>query len=303
MIITLTGENSFLISEELTKLSAKYDNNLNLLKINGSDIQLEELKTELSSYSLFSNDKLIILFEPSKTKGFDEYIQSKEFNLPDSFKLIIVEPSLDKRKSYYKFLKAKTTFKQLDKLALAELYSWVITYTKDRGGSISNDDARYLTELVGDDQFMLASEINKLIIYSESVTRDSIDLLSVPSASSTIFELLDAAFNFNIKGALTIYAEQRLQKVEPEQILAMISWQLNTLALYLTSKSLSSSEILAKSGLSPYTLNKARNTARKLTIGRVKQFVNELAVLDMASKTINLDLDEGLKNFIVGLRA
>ncbi|HEY1644919.1 MAG TPA: DNA polymerase III subunit delta [Candidatus Saccharimonadales bacterium] len=302
MVITLTGDNQYLIDAEISKLKIGLDaDGLSVTKINAQEVSLEDLKMELSSYSLFSEQRLIILYVPSKVKGFDEYIEEASSNLADQTTVVIVEPTLDKRKTYYKYLQAKTDFRQFAQLSGAALTKWAEDYVKELGGSISPGDTAYLIDRVGDDQLLLSQEITKLILYSEDINRTTIDLLTEQSASSTIFELLDAAFSLNSKKALNIYTEQRLQKVEPEQILAMISWQLNTLALYMTSKNLSSSQITSGSGLSPYTLSKARQIAAKLVFSDLKRLVGDLSSLDLRSKTTSFDLDEGLKNFIVGL--
>lgn len=303
MMITLTGVNAYLVDKDLASLKAKLgpESDLGTTRIIGLETSLEDVTLELNSYSLFSKLRLIIIYGGSKIKGFDEYIQSSDFDLPASTILVLVEPSLDKRKGYFKFLQKNTDFRQFNKLSQLELVKWISSYVIKNDGDISTSDAGYLVERLGDDQLLLAQELDKLILYSKNINRKSIDELTEQSPSSTIFELLDAAFSLNPKKALRIYNEQRLLKVEPEQILAMLSWQLNTLAIYLSSKKLTSSQILSKSGLSPYTINRARQVATNLTLSNLKSFVRELANLDLASKTVNLDLDEGLKNFIASL--
>ncbi len=302
-MITLTGVNAYLVDKDLASLKAKLgpESDLGTTRIIGLETSLEDVTLELNSYSLFSKLRLIIIYGGSKIKGFDEYIQSSDFDLPASTILVLVEPSLDKRKGYFKFLQKNTDFRQFNKLSQLELVKWISSYVIKNDGDISTSDAGYLVERLGDDQLLLAQELDKLILYSKNINRKSIDELTEQSPSSTIFELLDAAFSLNPKKALRIYNEQRLLKVEPEQILAMLSWQLNTLAIYLSSKKLTSSQILSKSGLSPYTINRARQVATNLTLSNLKSFVRELATLDLASKTVNLDLDEGLKNFIASL--
>ncbi len=300
MIVTFSGNNSFLINGELNKLKAKLDD-LAIVSLDGRESSLEDIKMEIQSYSLFTNKRLVILFEPSKARGFDEYVEQIEADTPETTMVIIVETAMDKRTSYYKFLQKNTNYKSFDKLAVPALVKWASDYASEQGGKLAASDASYLIDRVGDDQLLLSQEIAKLILYSPAINKQTIDLLSEQSASSTIFELLDAAFSLNSPKALRIYADQRLQKVEPMQILAMISWQLNTLALYMTSKNLAEPEVLSRSGLSPYTLSKARQIATKISFSNLKSLVNDLAGLDLRSKTTSFDLDEGLKNFIVGL--
>ena len=299
-MITLSGDNYYLINAELTKLKAGLGE-LGLTTISGREANLEDLKLDLSSYSLFNDKRLVVLDEPSKIKGFDEYVSQIDEAIPETTKVVIVEPSLDKRKSYYKYLNANTDFKNFTKLNMPILTKWAVEYALENGGKLSSSDANYLVDRVGDDQLLLAQEIDKLILYSKVIDRQTINLLSEQSASSTIFEMLDAAFSLNIKKALAMYAEQRLQKVEPEQILAMLSWQLNSLAVYMTSKNLPSSEVTSKSGLSPYTLSKARQIATKISFSHLKSLVSDLANMDQRYKSASFNLDEGLKNFIVGL--
>jgi DNA polymerase-3 subunit delta len=302
MIVTLTGDNRYLIDNELKRLKDELGlTNLDITLINSQESSINDISMELSSYSLFNDKRLVILSEPSKLKGFDDQAEQIFSQVPDSTTVAIIEPSPDKRKSYYKYLKANTEFKQLDALNGPSLARWVTEYVHGQGGQIAGNDADYLVDRVGDNQLILSQEINKLLLYSKKINKDSIDILTDRSASSSIFELLDAAFNLNVEKAIKIYNEQRIQRIEPEQILAMISWQLNALAIYMSSKNLPSDKVASTSGLSPYTLTKARQIASNISFSSLKQLVSDLSDLDLKSKTTSLDLDEGLKNYIVSL--
>jgi DNA polymerase III delta subunit len=302
MIVTLSGDNRYLIDSELERLRNTLGlTSLDITLINGVESTINDISMELSGYSLFNDKRLVILSEPSKLKGFDEQAEQLFSQVPDSTTVAVIEPHLDKRKSYFKYLKANTEFKQLDALNGPDLVKWLSDYVNELGGQIATGDANYLVDRLGDNQLILSQEIKKLLLYSKKIDRESIDMLTERSASSSIFELLDAAFNLNVKQALRIYNDQRIQKVEPEQILAMISWQLNALAIYMTSKNLPSDKVAIASGLSPYTLSKTRLIASKITFSSLKQLVSDLSNLDLKSKTTSLDLDEGLKNFIVSL--
>ena len=304
MVITLSGDNGFLIRSELNKLVSEYlkdGSDLGIEKIDSLDISFEDLSQSLSSYSLLSPSRLVILNQPSKINQFTDNIGQLVDSLPPSTNLVIVEPSLDKRLSYYKLLTSSTDFRMLSKLDGQKLIDWIISYTKDRGGEVNYSTAQHLVEWVGDNQILIASEIEKLTLYNPNISNETIDLLSEQSADSTIFQLLDAAFSAKTKIALDIYDDQRSQRVEPELILSMISWQVQVLALCVTSKNLSFDRVVSMTKMSPYALQKAKQIASKLSFSRLKTMVSELSQMDVRSKTISFDLDEGLKNFIVGL--
>jgi DNA polymerase III subunit delta len=304
MVITLTGDNSFLIRSELSKQVEQFKKehgDLGLEKIDGYDRTLEALKQSVSGYSFLSPNKLVVLIGPSKIKGFGEQIEQLVSDLPETTTLIIVESNLDKRLSYYKYLNKNTDYRDYSGLSGPQLTDWVVSYASSAGGKIDRQQANYLISRVGSDQMLLSSEIEKLILYSKDITQGSINALTDKSADSTIFELLDAVFSSNPKAALGLYIDQRQQKVEPEQILSMLSWQIHTLSLYMSSKNLAFDDVVKQSKMSPFALQKARKVASKLSMGKLRDLVSDLSLMDVRSKTENFDLDEGLKNFIVEL--
>jgi len=110
--------------------------------------------------------------------------------------------------------------------------------------------------------------------YQPEITRQTIDLLTEAAPQSTIFELLDAAFAGNAQRAMALYAEQRALKVEPQQIMAMIAWQLHVLAVIKTAGQRSADEIAKDAKLNPYVVRKSQNIARKLTLPELKKLVH-----------------------------
>lgn len=116
---------------------------------------------------------------------------------------------------------------------------------------------------------------------------------------SRVFELLDAAFEGNKKRALKLYDEQRAQKVEPQAIMAMISWQLYLLGIVKYSGGKQAGEVAADLSMNPYPVSKAARLASKLSEEKLKSLVNEAYKIDWKSKTSALNLDEALKTYIV----
>jgi DNA polymerase-3 subunit delta len=224
-------------------------------------------------------------------------------DVPDSTDVVIVEPKLDKRLSYYKLLKKVTDFKEYKGLDGEGLAKWLVHEAKDRGGAISTGDARYLVERVGAEQQMVSNELDKLIIYDPKVTRETINLLTEPTPQSTIFELLESAFAGNRKRTLELYTEQRALKVEPQQIVAMLTWQLHIVALIKAGGERSPDQIAKDAKLSPYVVKKSVNIARRLSLQDLKNHIDRLLNIDIKSKTTTYDIDEALQHFLLALSA
>lgn len=189
-------------------------------------------------------------------------------------------------------------FAELDQNGLVR---YLTEAAKEQGGSLSLADARYLVERTGSNQLLLSSELEKLLIYDKAITRQTIDLLTEPTPQSTIFELLEAAFAGQTKKALNLYGEQRSMKVEPQQIIAMLAWQLHILAILKTSADRSTDQIAKDAKLNPYVVRKSQGIARDLTLQEVKRLVADLLVIDNQSKSTAIDTDEALQLYLIKL--
>jgi DNA polymerase-3 subunit delta len=158
-----------------------------------------------------------------------------------------------------------------------------------------------MVDRVGLDQQLLANELEKLLLYSQQINKDSINLLTDQNVQSTIFQLLDAAFAGNKKRAIQLYEEQRSQKVDPLAIIAMLTWQLHILALLVHARNRSADEIAREAKVSPYTVKKSQNVARKLSRDDIKRYVTDLLDIDKRARREAIDLDEALQLYLLEL--
>lgn len=304
MIKTLTGENSFawqkILREQVDKFVAEFGD-LALQRIDGEEAEFSTIQEALTSLPFLSNKKLVVLRSPSKNKDFLEHVEQVLANISETTDVIIIEPKLDKRLSYYKYLKSKTDFQEFNELDINSQSTWLLARAKQLGGSISSNDARYLAERVGLNQQLLGNEIEKLVLYNPAVTRQTIDLLTDETPQSTIFQLLEAAFSGNNRKALKLYQEQRALKVEPQQIVAMIAWQLHVLAIIKYAGDRSIDEIAKDSKLNPYVLRKSQSIADGLKLAELDYLVEQLLDIDAKSKSTSIDIDEALKNYLLRL--
>lgn len=304
MKLTLTGENSYGWQHELRQLLDGFvseHGDLALQKLDGQEADFEAVREALLSLPFLADRKLVVLRQPGANKQFAETIEHVFADLPETTDVIIVEPKLDKRLSYYKFLKKNTEFHDFPELDGPGLARWLSDTAQARGGSLSSTDARYLVERVGAKQQLLANELEKLLLYDPHVTRHTIDVLTEPTPQSTIFQLLEAAFAGRRRQALQLYAQQRALKVEPQQIVAMLTWQLRILALLKTAGDRPIDQIAREAKLNPYVLGKSAAIARGLTLGELKRLISDLTTIDRQTKRTAIDPDEALQHYLLTL--
>jgi DNA polymerase-3 subunit delta len=304
MIVTLTGENSFGLEAGLQRLTGAFVDeygDLALERLDGQEAGFERLRESLAGLPFLAARKMVVLRAPSANKQFVEGFEQLFTGIPDTTDVVVIEPKLDKRLGYYKFLKKGTDFREFPELDQPGLVRYLVETTKAAGGSLSPGDARYLVERAGANQQLLSNELKKLLLYDPNITRRTIDLLTEPTPQSTVFQLLEAAFAGHTKTALKLYAEQRAQKVEPPQIIAMLVWQLHILAVIKTAGDRSADEIAGQARLNPFVVRKSQSIARGLSLPELKQLIADLLKIDVGSKRTPIDPDEALQHYILSI--
>lgn len=302
MSIVLTGENSFGLRAELDKLVAAFlheHGDMALERLDGEEAPFERMQEALQSLPFLASKKMVVLRSPSANKQFTEAAEKLLSDVPETTDVILVEPKLDKRLSYYKFLKKSTDMREFAPLDRNGLARWLAQSAKEQGGQLSLGDATYLVDRVGTNQQSLGHELEKLLLYAPKVTRANIELLTEAAPQSTIFELLEAAFAGNTRRMMQLYEEQRGLKVEPQQIIAMLAWQLHVLALVKTAGERTLDQVAREAKLNPFVVKKSAAIARKLSLAQLKTLVANLLAIDTRLKREPINADEALQNYLL----
>ena len=293
-----------MLHAELNMLVRRFLNehgDMALERLDGEESTYERMQEALQSLPFLASRKMVIIRSGATNKQFVEHAEGLLKELPETTDVILVEPKLDKRSHYYKLVKKVTEYKEFPELDRAGLARWLVSAAKAKGGIISQSDALYLVERAGANQQLLSNELEKLVLYDQKVTKRSIDLLIDPTPQSTIFELLEAAFAGNTKKAQQLYEEQRALKVEPQQIIAMLAWQLHILALIKTAGNRTPDQIAKEGKINPFVIKKSNAIARTMTLDRLKKLIYELLTIDRRLKREALDADEILQVFLYSI--
>lgn len=304
MVRVLSGPNSFALKQALKRLKTEFikeHGDLALETIDGEEADFGQVISAVESVSLLAPKKLVIVYSLSTTKEASERIEELIKAADQDNELIIVEPKVDRRSTYYKYLKKNTEFEEFSEPDDRQLSAWSVEYAKGLGAKLSFADANYLVQRVGVNQEIVSNELKKLADYDNNISRETIDILTESNPQTTIFNLIDAAFSGDFKTALQIYDEQRTQGDEPLKIFGMIIWQIHLIALAASAEGKSDSEVMQASGLKPFTLNKSRSIARKMGSIRIKEMLAKLVEVDRQMKSSLVDADDALKSLLVSL--
>ncbi len=272
-----------------------------LERLDGEEASYERMHEAVQGIPFLSSKKLVVLRRPSANKEFIENFEKLLEDVAETNDVVLVEPKLDKRLAYYKQLKKDTEFKEFAVLDANGLARFASEYAKQQGGSLSTGDARLLVDRVGLNQLIVQHEVDKLLAYSPTIDRKTIELLTERTPQSSIFELLDAAFAGNTKRAMALYEEQRALRVEPQQILAMLVWQLHILAIVKAAGDKSGDAVAKEAKISPFTVRKTQGLARNISVTQLKKLIAELREFDVRLKREALSADEVVRYYLLSL--
>lgn len=302
MVRTFTGKNSFALQASLKAIIDDYlsrSGDFAVERVDASETDVNSILQAVQSLPFLSLEKLVVISNIQSNTSLMDRLEELIDRTAEEVEVVLVDPSLDKRKTSYKILQKQTDLRDFADPKSQELPDWIMQLAKEKGATISRSDASYLVERVGANQQFLANEVEKLATYNSEINRKSIEALTDQSLQSTVFSLIDSAFAHNPKKALDIYREQRSARVDPHYIIAMLTWQLQALAqaVFAVEKTESS---LVSLGQSPYTARKSLSLAQKITKTEMKKMVVDLSELDARIKT-NADPDSALELYLLSL--
>lgn len=304
MIYILVGENWFGVRARLQELTAAFvsqHTDLAVEKIDADEATPERIQGAIEALPFLTTKKMVVVYHLSAHKDAAEQLEQLSIRADEITELIIVEAKLDKRSTYYKTLKKSKGFEEFNELDETGMQRWLSDHAKQKKAELSPADARYLIERVGLNQTALATELEKLTQYDPNITKQTIDLLTEQTPSSSIFNMVDAAFSGNLRSALKLYDEQRAQRVEPQAIHGMLVWQMNMVATCAAAGDRTVNEIAADTKLSPFVLGKSQTIARHMGRQKISEFLKLLRDVDYASKHQTYDYDQAIRYAITSL--
>ena len=304
MIKVFVGNNWFAIKSALDKeidVFLSKNSDINIERFYGPEAEYNDVSTSLSSVSLFSENKMVIIEKLSTYKDVTENLTDFLDKVDNQTSLIIIEPNIDKRSTYYKNLKKLDGFSEFNELEENHLCNWIQKFVAEKSGEISFNDARYLVFRVGNNQGNIEKELTKLLQYDKKITKYSIDLQTNQTPNSTIFSLVETAFSGDVKKALKLYEEQRSLKIEPQAIFGMLVWQMHIVAICVSAGTKNATEISNDTGISSYVIGKSKTIADRMGRAKVVEYLDLLAEIEATSRRQTYNFDDAMKLAITKL--
>lgn len=330
MIYVLSGQDDFSIAQALETIKKELGDEASLAMstttLDGQQLTFEELKTVCETIPFMTGKRLVVVegflgrFEsgtrtrrPAKTskksKKQEEAAVVADYlagGIPETTILVLKEGIISGDNSIFKSLAGKATTKNFALPRDTKLREWVQKRVKDEGGEISPQAVHLLARLVGSNLWIMASEIEKLLLYTDGrkIEEDDIQAVVGYNQQATVFNMVDAILEFKAEQAEKMLEHLFRSGVAPVYLLFMIARQVQLIVRVkeLSRKRVTNREMQGKLGMtSEWVLKKTLDQASQYSFSRLKDVYRRLLDTDISIKTGKMDPELALNVLVAEL--
>lgn len=316
MLHVLVGEDDFSIRQAVEEIKKSVGDPTALMTnttvLNGRQVTTEQLKNACETVPFLSEKRMVIiegLLERFETGGRTgrkksarrdnqpqehETIAESIKSLPEFTELIVIGGNIKAANPLLRSLSTMTQIKMFPLLKSQQLIQWIERRVKEMGGSISSQAVSLLVRFVGNDLWIMANEVDKLILYAGERRIEEGDVRSIVSYTqeSNVFAMVDALLELRTSTAQTLLQQLFRQGMAPAQLLVMISRQVRILFQVkdMRVRKKSRNEIQNALGLtSDFLFRKAWEQSDKYSLLRLRELYHRLLDTDISIKTGKLE--------------
>ncbi len=264
-------------------------------RLEGSDLKGFELEQALSSSSLFSARRLVILRYPERAKAESlNRLIDRIVKPPPKITVFLVSRSSDRRLSWVKRIEKLPT----ERFDLPKKELWPSFYQKmasrDFGLKLSLDLAKEFSRRVSDNTLLAAQELEKIRSSGEeNVRSETIDQLIARPAEEDIFSFLDELLSGEIARAFRRLKGGLLESFQPvfliSQFQRIVRWLFLLEAAEASKKPIN--DLARELKVKPFALQKTKSLLRRLNGRQLERLADRLFSIDVNLKSGRLPDD------------
>jgi DNA polymerase-3 subunit delta len=321
------GADDFSRRESLAELKKELGDpgllSLNTTVLDGTRLTLEQLRNACEALPFLGQKRLVLVegllsrFE-RRASPSDSASPSREENvalladfihqIPPTTVLVLVEERIREDNPLFQRLASGAVLRSFPPLRGVVLQQWIRDRVTRGGGTISPQAVKALVELVGENLWILAAEIEKLLLYARGrgINAEDVRKVVAYAREANIFAMVDAILEGNVPRALRQLHQLLQEGVAPPYLLVMLTRQFRLLlrAKVLSAAPLSPAELRERLGVAPnYPLDRLLRQSRGYSLEQLGNIYQRLLETDLAIKTGRWRDELALDLLVVGLGA
>lgn len=303
----LTGTESYFIEQfkkELIKsLGTKVESEIHEYDLTETSIQ--EVITNAETLPLFSENKLIFAYNPTFLKAkadklpfihnifkLEEYLSN-----PASYSYIVFiaeYEKIDGRKKISKIFNKQSNVIDCSPIKEYEIRKWINAIAKKNSIQFTPEAIELIEAELSTNLALLENEIEKIALYTgkqSEVSKETVLKLLSVSTTQTALELVNVVLNRNLSEAIPISKDLEKNNEEPIALLALLAFQFRIIlqVKLLQGSGLRESELQKQIKAHPYVIKLASQRARRFSIERLENIMNEITETDAKIKSGRMD--------------
>jgi DNA polymerase-3 subunit delta len=218
-------------------------------------------------------------------QGLADYAQ----RMPDTTTLILVDEEVSAGNPLLQALKPSGQVREFRLLRPGVVLEWILERAQNQGIDISPAAARLLADLVGNNLWLLASELEKLAAYAQGRRIEGVDVRALVSEARdvNVFAMVDAIVEKRAAVALRLLRRLMADGADGGYVLNMVvrQYRLIIQAREMMTAGLPSQEIGQRLGVtSGFVLQKILDQAQRYSLSRLKAAYRRLLEADVGVK-------------------
>ena len=313
------GTNFHLIENLITEI--KNNNNFEFERIDAKAILKDEILNRISTFSMFSEKKLIVIDSlltkiqsEEKSGEWDGFLNNIQSSESENI-LYLIEKF--ESESDLNSLKRKNVFKDINFIikelnvpsgrgSFEKINNWVTSKEKQYGLKLTNNQRSVFVYDSNRDYLLIENELLKLSNFSngKEVNEDDFNNIVSISKNYKIFDLIDAFFSSNPKDISITINKLYSSGINVIEITNMIASEMHKILQikFLLNEGKNNSEISKNLRISStFYFNKLTNSSRKIPLNRLKIIYESLLEFDLKCKTKNFEKELELELLLLSI--
>ncbi|NOX89417.1 MAG: DNA polymerase III subunit delta [Calditrichaeota bacterium] len=296
-VYLLVGAEKFFHDQFIQTLSGKLftdrgSRDLNEIILYGTENTESDVLSQLSSYPMLANQKLVVVREFDKMKIQDEETFEKHLKKPPKFSVLVLSSAEQMRTKFFQKLTRLVTTVDCRPIAESRLPFWVKNYCQQRGYSITPEAAHFLITNAGTHILILKNEIEKVISFKGEKTAITVDDLQETSGmyrETNVFTLQRALAKKHLGKSIQISHQLAEAGFEPTAINAVLFafFRKALMIASLRRQGLSAAQISQKMKLQDFQMREISDVLNYYSFSQLKKVVQLLHGFDKAQKGID----------------
>jgi DNA polymerase-3 subunit delta len=295
----LFGEDSYSLTqtaELIIKSAEKFiTSDFDKETLYGNDRSVSDIISLSTAFPFGSEKKIIYVKDADKLK--DKKNLTNYINSPADFTILVMihngSITTPESEPFKSILKKNFLFEAAE-LKGKFLVTWLINTCETKNKTISPSNAEFFIELIGEDKFLIESQLEKILTFmgdKDEITFDIIRTIVSSVKVHSIFDLQDAIGKKDKSSSLKIAFNLLENGTEVPQIVGMLTKYFSTLSRLgsLLNSGLSDNEIAGRTGIYPYFYNSYLRAKNQFTDKEIYNSVNALLKADVSAKTTSKD--------------